>query len=256
MGLVTKIKNKIHKKKVKRNKKNVISQAIQKLCSDLVVLNGPFKGMVYPDAASVGSTFFPKVLGSYESELHPVINTILNKYYTDIVDIGCAEGYYAIGLGRHFPEANVYAYDINEFALKQCKKMMDANKLDKKRFVFGDECTQEKLKLLPLSEKALIVSDCEGYELELFSESTVESLKQHDFLIETHDCINIEISTKLYSILNKTHDIKIIKSSDDILKAKYYDYPELLTYSLKEKLYLLSEERGAIMEWFYATPRV
>ena len=37
------------------------------------VLYGPFKGMTYPDSISIGSVWLPKVLGTYESELHDIL---------------------------------------------------------------------------------------------------------------------------------------------------------------------------------------
>ncbi|MFQ3224327.1 MAG: hypothetical protein ACI8Z5_000575 [Lentimonas sp.] len=63
------------------------------------VLNGRFKGMHYPQKASVGSELDPKLLGSYESELVAIIHLILTQNDTTIIDIGCAEGYYAKGIG-------------------------------------------------------------------------------------------------------------------------------------------------------------
>src|ERR1035441_10269867 len=57
------------------------------------VLNGPFEGMRYLQA-SVGSVLSPKLVGSYEAELHPFIERVTSGRYDIVVDIGCAEGYY------------------------------------------------------------------------------------------------------------------------------------------------------------------
>src|SRR4051812_14244715 len=64
-----------------------------------VVLSGPFAGMAYVRQAA-GSCLAPKLIGCYEAELHGVVARILRTGYTQIVDIGCAEGYYAVGLAR------------------------------------------------------------------------------------------------------------------------------------------------------------
>jgi hypothetical protein len=53
---------------------------------------------------AVGSALIPKLLGCYEAELHGVIACALNTTYDTIIDIGCAEGYYAVGLALHFPD--------------------------------------------------------------------------------------------------------------------------------------------------------
>src|SRR5437016_2600251 len=62
-----------------------------------VVQSGPFAGMLYVNQA-VGSAHVPKLLGSYEAELHEIMRSVLTENYATIVDVGCAEGYYAIGL--------------------------------------------------------------------------------------------------------------------------------------------------------------
>ena len=69
--------------------------AAEQLVSGLKVIHGPFEGLQYPDARSSGSSLLPKLIGSYEHELHEIINDALGQSYTDLVDIGCAEGYYA-----------------------------------------------------------------------------------------------------------------------------------------------------------------
>ena len=53
----------------------------------------------------MGSVLIPKLLGSYEQELQPLLQRLAAQNYSEIVDIGCAEGYYAIGLGGCFPRA-------------------------------------------------------------------------------------------------------------------------------------------------------
>ncbi|MDP6095842.1 MAG: hypothetical protein QGG67_07640 [Gammaproteobacteria bacterium] len=67
--------------------------------------------------------FIPKLLGCYEQELHHVANSIAETGYKNVVNIGCAEGYYAVGLTRLLPEEiKTYAYDINPEARRICKE--------------------------------------------------------------------------------------------------------------------------------------
>ena len=49
--------------------------------------------------------------------------------YEQILDIGCAEGYYAVGLARMFPNAFVKAYNSSPIARDLCNKMVQTNKL-------------------------------------------------------------------------------------------------------------------------------
>ncbi|MGM0609190.1 MAG: methyltransferase [Candidatus Muiribacteriota bacterium] len=254
MNIKKSILKRINKKKIKREEKELITKALSEISPERKVKNGPFKGMIYPESKSVGSSFFPKILGSYEAELHDIIKKILSNNYHSIVDIGCAEGYYAVGLAMQLKDTFIYAYDQDPDAISLCKKMYNLNNVDHKRVHFGSFCTPDTLKSLNL-QNSLIICDCEGYEKNIFTESLVQSLKKNDFLIETHDCIDINISTQIYNALKETHDIEIIESIDDILKAKYYNYNELENYTLEEKKILLAEKRKSIMEWFYAVPK-
>src|SRR5947209_15685441 len=78
----------------------------------LVVQNGPFTGMQYVER-SIGSSLMPKLLGSYEANLQPVIEEIIRRAPATIVNVGCGEGYYAVGLARRLPHARVYAFEAD-----------------------------------------------------------------------------------------------------------------------------------------------
>ena len=223
--------------------------------SEMKVLHGVFAGMKYPEKSSIGSTFFPKLLGSYEKEIEPILETICDSYYSEIVDIGCAEGYYAVGLAMKIKTAKIFAFDTNTKAIRLCKAMAELNGVSEK-ITTGSFCDADTLINLPLTEKALIISDCEGYEKELFTNNNVPFLARHELLIEVHDFIDIEISSYLRRIFESTHSIQVFSSIDDIKKAQLYEYKELEGLSLEEKKQILDEYRPAIMEWFYLKPRI
>jgi hypothetical protein len=237
------------KNRIANNK--IISTEINKIIPDLVVRNGPFKGMKYPGKHSVGSALFPKLLGSYESELHKIISLCVNKKYTDIVDIGCAEGYYAVGMAMRLPDTNIYAYDTDSKALNLTNAMFKINNINQDRVFTGKLCDEKTLMSVPLKNKALIISDCEGYEKYLFTKKSLKFLSIHDLLIEVHDIFDIETSSYLSKLFKNTHKLTIIYSVDDIQKAKTYNYKEINDYDLATKKILLEEGRGSIMEWFY-----
>ena len=230
------------------------SKALQLISPDLIVRHGPFKGMIYPVLESVGSALIPKLLGSYENELHSIFDDILSKNYTDIIDVGCAEGYYAVGFARRFSAVKIYAYDTDARAVDLCTKMAQVNNVAD-RFVMGSLCTSETLEALPLSGQALIICDCEGYEKSLFTEETIPVLAKHDLLIETHDFIDIEISSLIRKRFKDTHRITSVQSVDDIVKAQTYSYPELESFTLSERRLLLAEYRPSIMTWLFMTPK-
>lgn len=225
---------------------------VEKLVADAVVVAGPFQGMHYAEVQAVGSALFPKLLGTYEQELKPAIDQIIGTPYTALVDIGCAEGYYAVGLAMRWPNIPVYAFDTDPQARRLCSQNARLNGVDIE--VHG-LCDRERLLTLPLGSRALIVMDCEGYETTLLDSAIVGSLRFHDFLVESHDCVAIETTQVLLESFGDTHDVQVIRSVDDIDKAYNYQSMELEPLSLAERKMVLSENRPTIMKWLFARSR-
>jgi len=251
MGLYQAIIDYYRNRSIRNRNRKIVSDAIDQCIPDLIVRNGPFKGMAYPGRKSAGSVLFPKLLGSYEAELHGIINQAIEKGYSEIIDIGCGEGYYAVGLALRLPEAKIFAYDTNPKALFYSNEMFEFNNIDPSRFFTGGICNESTLIDISIRNKALVICDCEGFEKHLFTEKSAEFLAAHDLLIEVHDLFDIEISSYLNEIFRETHWINIVQSVDDIQKAKTYHYNEIDDYDLTIKKILLAEGRGAVMEWFH-----
>ncbi len=228
-------------------------EALNRIAPDRVVRQGPFAGMRYVADRSVGSALMPKLLGSYERELHGLIEAACSRSYDAVVDIGCAEGYYAVGFARRLPNSQVYAYDLKKEARDLCRAMAEGNDVAD-RVHIETRCDPEALLKLPLGQRALIVSDCEGFEKELFTPTVAAALADHDLLIEIHDFIDIETSPRLVEVFRNTHRLTRIPTLDDIAKAHQYSYAELDGYDLAARRQLLAENRKTAMEWFFLTP--
>tara|TARA_B110000879_G_scaffold123842_1_gene163719 strand:- start:512 stop:1342 length:831 start_codon:yes stop_codon:yes gene_type:complete len=222
--------------------------------SDLTVLNGPFKGMKYPNMTAKGSTLYPKLLGSYESELHGILHEFKQRKYSQILDIGCAEGYFAVGMALKFQCDILFAYDLDKTAIDACIEMAELNGVASKiETNLGIDAAA--LASFRFTGKSLILCDCEGFEKELFSEENIQNLAQCDLIIETHDLFDIEISTHLIHLFSKTHTVETVLSTDDIIKALDSSYNELANMSLSQKKNILAEERPAIMKWLICRPK-
>ena len=224
------------------------------LAKDLTVRSGPFKGMKYPAAEAAGSALTPKLLGSYECELHPLIERLIARGYDDVIDVGCAEGYYATGMAMRLPQARVHAYDTSETARALCSAMVKLNGVAG-RVSIQTTCTPETLITFPKPGRTLVIVDCESYEKVLFTPSVCDALKGCDVLIEMHDFLDVTISTELEALFAVTHQLTNVLSTDDIQKAKHYQYPELEGLSVRARFQLLAEGRPMIMEWLLAEAR-
>lgn len=148
------------------------------------VLHGPFQGMTYPPQALLSRVGIPRLLGTYESELHPIIRGIAPRQYDQIIDIGSAEGYYAVGLAR-LTGTTVCAFDTEPRERALCREMAQLNGVSEKVKI-SSWCDQDAL-VGVVSGRCLIVCDCEGYEIELFTGKIVDRLRETDLIVELHE---------------------------------------------------------------------
>jgi hypothetical protein len=151
--------------------------------SDPSVLSGPFAGMKYLNEI-VWGPIECKWLGTYEQELHPILDQILRTSYSVIIDVGSAEGYYSVGLARKFPAAQVYSYDVDPWARRQQRRLASLNGVSNVQI--GRLCTSEYL-TRHISGRTLLVCDIEGYEYGLLDPDRTPPLRRSDILVEVHE---------------------------------------------------------------------
>ena len=223
------------------------------------IKRGAFKGMTYPSLESYGSVLAAKLLGSYECELDTVVEETLQKSYEHVLDIGCAEGYYAVGYALRLPNTRIHAFDINQEALSRCQKMAVINEVSD-RFAYYEQCTPEFLRNFDFSQPCLIISDCEGYEEELFTPEVGARLATCDLLIEVHEKLRPGVTDILTGIFLPTHQVQCIRTR----RRDISDYPELAAFTDLEKHLILYELRNEfeaylqnqhLNQWLYITAR-
>ena len=170
------------------------------------VLQGPFAGMDYTSQASEGG-LAPRLLGTYEAELHPALAAVTARGLQLIYDVGCAEGYYAVGLARAVPGARVRAYDIDARARAQCADLARRNGVAD-RVEVGERWSAEAMG--EVRRGTLVFMDVEGAELDLLSDAVAARLGQADLIVETHPALARGVVEILASRFAPTHDVQII----------------------------------------------
>jgi hypothetical protein len=90
------------------------------------VMQGPLVGMNFL-AQSAEGCHIAKLLGCYEQPLQPFIEAAIEANYQTILNIGCAEGYYAVGMARGMPATQVLAFDLNPKAQEVCTALAEQN---------------------------------------------------------------------------------------------------------------------------------
>ncbi|MCI5150591.1 MAG: methyltransferase domain-containing protein [Candidatus Electrothrix sp. MAN1_4] len=212
--------------------------------SEYIVQNGPFRGMKYIKNSS-GSALLPKILGSYEEPIHSwVENIIKTSVYTKILDIGCAEGYYAVGFAQACPKADVIAYDLDQNAIVLCQELALLNKVS--NITFKTNCDHLELNKQCV-QNTLIFCDIEGTESYLLDIDKAEGLKQVDLIVESHDCFVPEVSDLLIDRFYNSHTIHIVV--DYPFRIEKYSTPNPATQA--ELLELFDEKRPKFMKFLF-----
>lgn len=211
------------------------------------VLGGPFAGMRYGDDVAC-SAYVAKLAGTYEEELHPIIDELIAKKCARIIDVGCAEGYYAVGLAARIPLASIYAFDTDESARWYCAQLAKLN-LVCDRVVLGGLCDHLLLRNLCVAGTA-VFCDCEGFELKLLDPILVPELIRTIIIVELHEFLIPGVTDTIISRFRISHDIQLIDARD----RRTENYRILDVVDPQDRAYAVREGRPAAMQWAYMKP--
>ena len=188
-----------------------------------VVLTGPFAGMRYIDEY----TFVPIAmtwLGIYEAQLNPWIRRIIQGSYDTFIDIGAAEGYYAVGIARARPDMNVVTFEADPFSRRAQKRLAALNGV--KNIDIHSLCDHQTLESV-LGKRPVVLCDIEGGEVDLIDPIRTPGLRRADLIVETHLFEDLSIPQVTQMIANRfrdTHQIEVVhENSESMEKARLID---------------------------------
>jgi hypothetical protein len=173
------------------------------------VTGGPFAGLRYPER-SIGEIDAPvsKLSGTYERELHPIITEALERRPSSFVNIGTADGYYAVGFALR-SGLHTHGFEIAPRARCLTAEVAELNGVD---LTLEGAATSTRLRAMKL-DSAFVLADCEGAEAGIFDAAAVAALRHAFVVIETHEwaCAGIE---KLLTVrFAHSHEVEIVSES-------------------------------------------
>ncbi len=213
------------------------------------VYQGPFKDMKILHKFSWGDgDCASKLLGLYECELFDDIEMSIEEEPDMILNIGCAEGYYGIGLAQRTGSTTVL-FDVNETAINIARENAQANGVN--RIMFSTTCTIEEYRSFLINPKnPFIFMDCEGAEEDILDLEKIPELAKTTIMVESHDCNRPGLTLKLIDRFSSTHVINVIKQGNKNPYLEIID--DLDDY---DKMLLCVEARPSTMYWLHMTPK-
>jgi SAM-dependent methyltransferase len=216
------------------------------------VLSGPFAGMsMLPDVSWGDGDLAPKLLGCYEAELHQAIAKAIAREPKNVVNIGCAEGYYAVGMARALPQSRVFAFDTSTTAQAICGRAALANRVAARADV-GGTCTLDTLRdIISKDDRTLLLVDCEGAELQLLDPGQVPGIQACDVIVECHDFLDSSITPTLRERFAATHDVEIVSEGP----RNPNQFLSLQRWQSTDRWLAVNENRPMTMNWLVCWAR-
>ena len=176
------------------------------------IWSGPFEGIDFLPRSTHGC-HVSKLVGCYEQPLQPFIEEAIRAAYPVVLNIGCAEGYYAVGMAGRMPDTRVDAFDIDPAAQRAC------GELAAKRGVADRVRVGARFKADDFAayagRKTLVLCDIEGAERELLDPEAAPALRGMDLIVESHDCVAAGTTRLLTARFQSTHAITVVVDSGE-----------------------------------------
>ena len=213
-----------------------------------VVGHGPFQGMDYSVGATEGA-FAPRLLGAYEAELHPHLERLIAEGLDCVIDIGCAEGYYAVGLARRLPGASIHAHDVNPRAQAACKMLAQRNGVAEQVVVGGEFRPSDFAQFA--GQRCLVFVDVEGAEDGLLDPAASPALASMNLIVETHDLFKPGTKARLIAQFAATHEVEVVGHAANTTPLP----PWLEALGHMDRLLAVWEWRSGPTPWLVMRPK-
>jgi hypothetical protein len=217
---------------------------------------GPFKGMLLSRGDWWGKIDRPSMIyGFYEQEVLESLTKEKGKFNT-LIDVGAADGYYAIGgvISKTFKKS--VCYEIAKEGQNQIRKNAQLNNVGENIEIRGeakrnfyDDFSQEEL------SSSLILMDIEGCEFDIFSQrGDFEKLKHSTLIIESHALHFDDGDEKQQNLINLAQEFFDVTELKTGIRD-FSNFSDLKKYSDSDRWLMCSEGRGELMSWFRLEPR-
>lgn len=217
---------------------------------------GPFKGMALSDETWWGSyDLGAQCLGIYEYEILLELSSLLQNQDRMFIDIGAADGYYAVGALFSGLCKEVVCFEQSGEGRATIKRNWEDNGARGSLIVAG-EANDESLLALDNSvvKDAVVLIDIEGAEFDILSAAAIEKLRLSTIILEVHNWVEDFIVK--YADLLRRLDPHFYIENISRKTIDHYSFPELRDMTDDNRALLSSERRPCAMRFLRLRPRV
>jgi len=217
---------------------------------------GPFKGVLLSSESWwSGADRGVMLLGMYEQEVLLALESADRKFQV-LVDVGAADGYYALGCLKAGWVSHAYCYEMSAAGREAIARNAARNGLTDHVTIlaeatpgFFDDLVAD-FGIDPAS--TLLIMDVEGAEQSLLSGRGLESLHNSFSIIELHEeCLPSDF------VEDVIHRAESCGLSAELVMTQQRDpseFPELRDWSDDDRWMLCSEGRSRLMRWLILKP--
>jgi glycosyltransferase involved in cell wall biosynthesis len=186
------------------------THALVRRQTDGRVVAGPFAGMRF----GLPVPHLPAYLGTYELELRPLLADLAGTRFDMVLNVGAADGYYAAGFARLWPDARVVAFEMIPAKQENVRLVAAENEVAERVQVEG-ECTPALLNdFTRAAERPLVWIDVEGAEVELLDLQRVPGLRRAEIVVELHPLLVDRPRETLEERFASTHESRLVLGED------------------------------------------
>ena len=234
-------------------RKSLAMQVIR-LVSHGKVVGGPFRGMIFNSSAPhTGAFYVGFTAGSHEIETRPAVEEIIARRYSTILNVGAADGYFAVGFALRSPSTRVIAFETDTQLQKAMADAANANGVGERVDIRGRcECDDLRRDLDSRPGSKLIFIDIEGGEVDLLDPARVPALRGVDMLIETHDMYVPGCTELLIERFSPTHHVECYRGRKRLPSDFPHGVLPILPHVMPRTLAsMMDEGRLVPQDWLY-----
>lgn len=220
-----------------------------------VVKYGPFTGLhldreTWWGKLDLGS----QCLGLYEKEILNLIDATEAGRFSTFIDIGAADGYYAIGMLVSGKVDRTICFEQTEKGRSVIAENWKKNHSVGELTILGEANAASFAALNRADlDNALVLVDVEGFEFDLLTDEVLSLLKSSTVVIEIHHWMDnfLDKYTTFLRHAASYFEVEVIER----VERETSNLPELRDFTDDNRLLLTSERRPGVMRFLKLIPK-